>query len=128
MNIHEGLAKIYFTERKTFLVILNSIILIAPNKRTKNKLLRFKFLIHKNNLYSSKVQFYIRLMHRLFNNNTSHKNLKTIRVQSLEDEGEQNNLDENKLPEIFVYFNQEKTPNLQLALADTGAQACIIGH
>ena len=67
-------------------------------------------------------------MHRLFNNNTSHKNLKTIRVRSLEDEGEQNNLDENKLPEIFVYFNQEKTPNLQLALADTGAQACIIGH
>ena len=37
MNIHEGWAKIYFTERKTFLVILKSIILIAPNKRTKNK-------------------------------------------------------------------------------------------
>jgi hypothetical protein len=74
------------------------------------------------------VQFYIRLMHCLLINHKYQKHIKTIRVRSLKDEGGQNTSDQNKLTEIYVYFNQENTPHLQLALADTGAQACIIGH
>jgi hypothetical protein len=57
-----GLSKFYFTERQTFLAILNSIILCAPNKKSKNKLEKFEFLLNKQNLYLGKVQFYIRLM------------------------------------------------------------------
>ena len=128
MSSHGGLSKLYFTERKTFLAILNSIILCAPNKKTKNKLERFNFLLNKHDLYLGKVQFYIRLMHRLLINHKYQKHTKTIRVRSLMDEGGQNTSDLNKLPEIYVHFNKDNAPDLQLALADTGAQACIIGH
>ena len=96
MSTHAGLSKLYFTERKTFLAILNSIILCAPNKKTKNKLERFNFLLNKQDLYLGKVQFYIRLMHRLLINHKYQKHTKTIRVRSLMDEGVQNKSDLNK--------------------------------
>ena len=69
IGIHEALAKAYFTERENFSILLKSIILIAPNKKTKNKLSKFQFIINNKQLYNSKVQYYLRLMHRLIKNN-----------------------------------------------------------
>ena len=84
LDTHGGLSKLYFTKRESFLDILNTIILCDLRKKTKNKLRKFNFLLNKHNLSLGKIQFYIRLMHRLliYFNHINQRHSKTIRVRS----------------------------------------------
>jgi hypothetical protein len=122
ISTQEGLSKLYFTEKQTFLSILKSLIVCAQNKKSRNRLEKFEFLLKKQNLYLGKVHYYTRLMQRVLLNHKEKVHTKTIKIRSLMDDGEQKTSD---LPEIYLYFSKPNVTELQIALADTGGHKLL---
>ena len=86
LDTQSELLKLYFTQKESFLYILNTIILCDHRKKTRNKLRKFKFLLSKHNISLGKIQFYIRLMHRLLSyfDHIDKRHDKTIKIRSLQ--------------------------------------------
>ena len=92
------LHEIYFKDRFQFISVLEQAICTTQSKKMSNKLKKFRNILqNKRSLSHCKTLFFLRLMHRLVNNQEIKHKTKTITLNNLES-------DTKVLPEIVIKF------------------------